>query len=81
MWAAATGSLVGAQLLLALFAPLRWTFTSPVMLFWVVVIAASGCVIAAMLSLRIAIRDDLPELGLMSSFAVAVSAWCRSGET
>ena len=73
VWAAATGSLVGAQLLLALFAPLRWTFTSPVMLFWVVVIAASGCVIAAVLSLRIAIRDDLPELGLMSSFAVAVS--------
>lgn len=73
VWAAATGSLVAVQLLLALFSPPAWTFTSPLTLFWVVVIAASGCAIAALLALRIAIRDDLPELGLMSSFAVAVS--------
>ncbi len=73
MWVAATIALVGGQLLVGLFVPSQLTFTSPLTLFWVVVIAASGCVLAAAVLLHIAVRDDLAELGLLSSFAFGVS--------
>ena len=73
VWALSTVGLIGVQLSVGLFAPAAWTFTNPVLLFWVVLVAASGCAVAAVMSLQIAIRDDLPELGLISSFAFSVS--------
>jgi putative nucleotidyltransferase with HDIG domain len=72
-WFAATGGLIGAQLGSGFFVPNGWVFSNALLLFWVVVVAASGCLVAALMSLWAASRDDLPELGLMSGFAVAVS--------
>jgi HD-GYP domain-containing protein (c-di-GMP phosphodiesterase class II) len=47
---------------------------SPAVLFWVVLVAASACVIAAVATHYVARLDGLAELGLMSGFTFALSA-------
>jgi HD-GYP domain-containing protein (c-di-GMP phosphodiesterase class II) len=46
----------------------------PTLLFWFVVVAASLCVFASLATLRVAITDGLPELGLLASYSFALSA-------
>jgi HD-GYP domain-containing protein (c-di-GMP phosphodiesterase class II) len=46
----------------------------PKLLFWFVVVAASLCVVASLATLRVAIIDELPELGLLASYSFALSA-------
>ena len=45
----------------------------PLLLFWLVVIAASLCVVAAIATHYVASTENLAELGLMSSFTFALS--------
>lgn len=49
-------------------------FASGVALFWIVLVAASLCVVAAVATQYVARKDDLAELGLMSGFTFALSA-------
>jgi HD-GYP domain-containing protein (c-di-GMP phosphodiesterase class II) len=49
-------------------------FASPAVLFWIVLVAASLCVLAAIAAQYVARHDDLAELGLMSGFTFALSA-------
>jgi HD-GYP domain-containing protein (c-di-GMP phosphodiesterase class II) len=49
-------------------------FVSPIALFWIVLVAASLCVIAALSTLYVAHQDNLAELGLMSGFTFTLSA-------
>ena len=48
-------------------------FRAPLFLFFVVLIAASGCVVTSLAVLRLAWRDNRSELGFLSSFFFAVS--------
>jgi hypothetical protein len=49
-------------------------FPSGVALFWIVLVAASLCAVAALATHYVARKDDLAELGLMSGFTFALSA-------
>ena len=48
-------------------------FRAPAILFFVVLVAASGCVVTSLAVLRLARRDNRSELGFLSSFFFAVS--------
>jgi HD-GYP domain-containing protein (c-di-GMP phosphodiesterase class II) len=48
-------------------------WVSPLALFWLVVVAASACAVAAAVVIAIGWRDDTAELGLLGSFTMAVS--------
>jgi HD-GYP domain-containing protein (c-di-GMP phosphodiesterase class II) len=49
------------------------TWEHPIALFSIVVVAATGCAIAAGVVIAVARRDDLAELGLIGSFTMSVS--------
>ncbi|MEM7141005.1 MAG: HD domain-containing phosphohydrolase [Actinomycetota bacterium] len=49
------------------------TFVAPTFLFWLVVIAASLCAVAALVLSTVAWRRDLAELGYLGAFFMAVS--------
>ncbi len=70
MFAAAT---VGGPIAAARLIPDSVVWTQPVVLFWVVVIAASLCVVASVAVIRVAVRDELAEVGLIGGFFFAVS--------
>jgi putative nucleotidyltransferase with HDIG domain len=65
--------LVGVQLTAALLPGESAVWESPITLFVIVVIAASGCAIAAGFVLVVAHRRDLAELGMIGAFTMAVS--------
>ena len=64
---------VTAQLTLSLAFPESAVFWGPTALFWVVVVAASGCVITSAAVLARAFRRDEAELGYLGLFFLAVS--------
>lgn len=72
-WSAIWLGLIAAQVSASILPGDRALWVSPHALFWLVVVAASGCAIAAGFVVVIAWRDDTAELGLLGSFAMAVS--------
>lgn len=64
---------MGVQLGAAFLPGESAVWESPITLFVIVVIAASGCAIAAAVVLVIAHRNDLAELGMIGAFTMAVS--------
>lgn len=70
-WAAGCVVLIALQVTVSLI----WTTPvgSPEALFWLVVVAASGCVLTSGYLLWRAHRDDAAELGMIGGFAYAVS--------
>lgn len=66
------GAVGGSMVALALTASHR-SFVAPTLLFWVVVVAASLCVVTALIMAAVAWRRDLAELGYGSAFFIAVS--------
>lgn len=73
LWLLIWALLIGVQVIAAVLPGRATLWTSPVGLFTVVVIAASGCVITAVVVLIVAWREDLAELGLIGAFTMAVS--------
>lgn len=72
-WAAAWATAVALQLVASTVPGAARTIGSPTLLFWIVVVAAGGCVIASIALLRRAWVDDTAELGIIAAFAFAVS--------
>jgi hypothetical protein len=63
----------GAGLVLMAAALKSAVFASATALFWIVLVAASLCAVAAIATNYVARQDDLAELGLMSGFTFALS--------
>lgn len=74
MWALAWLGVVVLQLGSSLLPGADRVVGSAVVLFWLVVVAAGGCVVASLVLLGRAWVDDTAELGLIVAFAFAVSA-------
>jgi putative nucleotidyltransferase with HDIG domain len=72
-WVAAWTLLLGVQLAAAFMPGESAVWESPITLFVIVVIAASGCAVAAGVVLVVAHRHDLAELGMIGAFTMAVS--------
>lgn len=72
-WAAIWTVLVAGQLTASILPGDRPLWVSPIALFWIVVVAASACAVAAAVVVAIGWRDDTAELGLLGSFTMAVS--------
>jgi putative nucleotidyltransferase with HDIG domain len=72
-WVATWIGLVSVQLAAAVLPGTTPLWTSPVAMFWIVVIAASMCAIAAAVVIVVATKQDLAELGLVGAFGWAVS--------
>lgn len=73
-WAAAWTGLLTVQLLASWLPGTTPLWSNALGLFLLVVIAASLCVVAALVVLTSAVRQGLAELGLLGAFAFAVSA-------
>ena len=69
----AFAGVVGAAMAILALTAADYTFVAPTFLFWLVVIAASLCVVAALILSAVAWRKDLPDLGYLGAFFVAVS--------
>ncbi len=67
-------ALVGLQLATTMLAPTA-VWTNARLLFWLVVVAASLCVVTASLLVEMARRNGQPELGFVGLFFFVVSAW------
>lgn len=65
--------LLGVQLVAAFLPGESAVWESPITLFVIVVIAASGCAVAAGFVLVVAHRKDLAELGMIGAFTMTVS--------
>ena len=72
-WAAIWSALMATQLSASILPGERPLWVSPLALFWLVVVAASACAVAAGVVVVIGWRDDSAELGLLGSFTMAVS--------
>lgn len=72
-WASTWVVLVAGQLSASILPGERPLWVSPLALFWLVVVAASACAVAAAVVVAIGWRDDTAELGLLGSFTMAVS--------
>ena len=64
---------VGGPIAAARLIPDSVVWTQPVVLFWVVVVAASLCVVGSVAVIHVAVRDDLADVGLIGGFFFAVS--------
>lgn len=73
-WAAAWTAAIALQMSASVLPGADRAVGSATLLFWIVVLAASGCVIAAVALLRRAWVDDTAELGIIAAFSFAVSA-------
>lgn len=72
-WALTWSVLVIGQVTASILPGEQPLWVSPLALFWLVVIAASACAVAATVVIVIGWRDDTAELGLLGSFTMAVS--------
>ncbi|MGE0141183.1 MAG: HD domain-containing phosphohydrolase [Ilumatobacteraceae bacterium] len=72
-WAAAWMTAIALQLVASIVPGADRTIGSATLLFWIVVVAAGGCVIASSTLLVRAWLDDTAELGIIAAFAFAVS--------
>lgn len=72
-WAAVWVLAVAWQVASAVLGGTRAFGANPRLLFWIVVIAASLCVVASVVVIVVAWRSDLAELGVLGAFGVAVS--------
>lgn len=73
-WAAVWVLAVAWQVGSATLGGTRAFGANPHLLFWIVVIAASLCVVASLVVIAVAWRSDLAELGVLGAFGIAVSA-------
>lgn len=73
-WVVAWMVAIALQLVASIVPGADRTIGSEWVLFWIVVVAASGCVVASIALLRRAWLDDTAELGVIAAFAFAVSA-------
>lgn len=72
-WASTWSVLIVGQVTASIPAGEQSLWVSPLALFWLVVVAASACAVAAVVVIAIGWRDDTAELGLLGSFTMAVS--------
>lgn len=73
VWSLTWAVLVGGQIAASVVPGERPLWVSPIGLFWIVVVAASACAVAAGVVVAVGWRDDTPELGMLGSFTMAVS--------
>lgn len=72
-WAGGWAGAIALQLVAAVVPGADRSIGSAVLLFWIVVVGAGGCVIASSMLLARALCDDTAELGVVAAFAFAVS--------
>ena len=72
-WIAIWAALMSVEITAAVLPGTTPLWTSPIGLFIIVTIAASGCVVAAVAVLVVAHRQNLAELGMIGAFGYCVS--------
>ena len=72
-WIASWAALISVEITAAVLPGTTPLWTSPIGLFIIVTIAASGCVVAAVAVLVVAHRQNLAELGMIGAFGYCVS--------
>lgn len=72
-WSVIAVATIGVPIALSRLVPDSLVWTAPVVLFWLVVVAASLCVVASLGVISLAARDDLAEVGYIGGFFFVVS--------